>query len=103
MRPPQARTAAGQAGLEALLAAPGRALIGTDFDGTLAPIVPDPRAARALPGAVPALARLARVVGTIAVITGRPPPRRSATAGWTPCPASSCSATTAASGGRTAS
>jgi len=72
VRPPQARTAAGQAGLEALLAAPGRALIGTDFDGTLAPIVPDPRAARALPGAVPALARLARVVGTIAVITGRP-------------------------------
>ncbi len=72
MRPPQARTAAGQAGLEALLAAPGRALIGTDFDGTLAPIVPDPRAARALPGAVPALVRLARTVGTIAVITGRP-------------------------------
>jgi len=69
---PRARTAAGQAGLEALLAAPGRALIGTDFDGTLAPIVPDPAAARALPGAVPALARLARAVGTIAVITGRP-------------------------------
>jgi len=69
---PQARTAAGQAGLDALLAAPARALIGTDFDGTLAPIVPDPQAARALPGAAPALARLARAVGTVAVITGRP-------------------------------
>jgi trehalose 6-phosphate phosphatase len=69
---PRARTAAGQAGLDALLAAPGQALIGTDFDGTLAPIVPDPQAARALPGAAPALARLARAVGTVAVITGRP-------------------------------
>jgi trehalose 6-phosphate phosphatase len=69
---PQARTAAGQAGLDALLAAPARALIGTDFDGTLAPIVPDPQAARALPGAAPALARLARALGTVAVITGRP-------------------------------
>jgi trehalose 6-phosphate phosphatase len=69
---PRARTAAGQAGLDALLAAPARALIGTDFDGTLAPIVPDPQAARALPGAAPALARLARAVGTVAVITGRP-------------------------------
>ena len=69
---PRARTADGQAGLEALLVAPEKALIGTDFDGTLAPIVADPRDARALPGAVPALARLARAVGTIAVITGRP-------------------------------
>ena len=69
---PRARTAAGQAGLDALLAAPARALIGTDFDGTLAPIVPDPQAARALPGAAPALARLARAVGTVAVITGLP-------------------------------
>jgi trehalose 6-phosphate phosphatase len=55
-----------------LLASPRQALIGTDFDGTLAPIVADPRAARALPGAVPALRRLAQVVGTVAVITGRP-------------------------------
>jgi trehalose 6-phosphate phosphatase len=69
---PRAATPEGQAGLDALLAGPRRALIATDFDGTLAPIVADPRAARALPGAVPALARLARVVGTLAVITGRP-------------------------------
>jgi trehalose 6-phosphate phosphatase len=69
---PRPATAEGQAGLDALLACPGRALIATDFDGTLAPIVADPRAARALPGAVPALARLAPAVGTLAVITGRP-------------------------------
>ena len=65
-------TPEGQAGLDALVADPARALIGTDFDGTLAPIVADPRAARALPGAIPALQRLAGVVGTLAVITGRP-------------------------------
>jgi trehalose 6-phosphate phosphatase len=65
-------TAEGQAALAALLAAPQRALIATDFDGTLAPIVPDPRAARAHPDAVPALKRLAKAVGTLAVITGRP-------------------------------
>jgi trehalose 6-phosphate phosphatase len=69
---PQPRTAEGQAGLAALLAAPRRALLAADFDGTLAPIVPDPSAARADPGAVPALRRLARAVGTLAVITGRP-------------------------------
>jgi trehalose 6-phosphate phosphatase len=71
-RAPRAATPEGQAGLDALLASPRRALIATDFDGTLAPIVADPRAARALPGAVPALRRLAAVVGTLAVITGRP-------------------------------
>ena len=55
-----------------MLSHPRDALIATDFDGTLAPIVPDPRGARALPGAVPALARLAKAVGTVAVIPGRP-------------------------------
>jgi trehalose 6-phosphate phosphatase len=69
---PRPRTPEGQAGLAALIADPRRALIATDFDGTLAPIVPDPRDARADPGAVPALARLAKAVGTLAVITGRP-------------------------------
>ena len=71
-RLPRPATPEGRAGLDALLARPGQALIATDFDGTLAPIVADPRAARPLPGAVPALRRLARVVGTVAVITGRP-------------------------------
>jgi trehalose 6-phosphate phosphatase len=66
------RTPEGRAGLEALLAGPGQALIATDFDGTLAPIVADPAAARACPAAVSALARLAGALGTLAVITGRP-------------------------------
>ncbi|MGO9192129.1 MAG: trehalose-phosphatase [Streptosporangiaceae bacterium] len=70
--PLRSRTPEGQAGLEALLAGPQQALIAMDFDGTLAPIVPDPRAARAHPGAVPVLARLAKAVGTLAVISGRP-------------------------------
>ena len=69
---PQARTVAGAAGLAALLAEPARAVVALDFDGTLAPIVDDPEQARAHPGAVPALARLARYVDSIAVVTGRP-------------------------------
>jgi trehalose 6-phosphate phosphatase len=69
---PAPRTAAGQAGLDALVADPAAALIGLDFDGTLAPIVPDPAAARALPGATAVLRRLGQRAGTLAVITGRP-------------------------------
>lgn len=65
-------TPEGRAGLAALLRAPRRALIATDFDGTIAPIVADPAAARPHPAALPALARLAPLVGTLAVITGRP-------------------------------
>ena len=49
-----------------------RLLIGTDFDGTLAPIVDDPATARALPEAVEALRSLAGIPGTrVAVISGR--------------------------------
>jgi len=69
---PRSATPAGQAGLDALLTSPRRALIASDFDGTLAPIVADPRAARALPAAMSALRRLAPAVGTLAIITGRP-------------------------------
>jgi len=69
---PVPRSAAGRAGLAALLADPGRSLFGLDFDGTLALIVPEPAAARALPAATAALRRLAGLVGTLAVITGRP-------------------------------
>jgi trehalose 6-phosphate phosphatase len=65
-------TAAGRAGLAALLAGPEHALIGLDFDGTLSPIVAHPADARAHPGAVTALRALAGRVGTLAVITGRP-------------------------------
>ncbi|POX65182.1 trehalose-phosphatase [Streptomyces sp. Ru62] len=70
---PTPRTQAGQDGLAALLAQPRTALIGLDFDGTLAPIVADPEQARAHPGAVPALAALAPEIASVAVITGRPP------------------------------
>ena len=69
---PRSSTPEGQAGLDAILAAPATALIASDFDGTLSPIVPDPADARACPGAVDALSRLAEFVGTVAIITGRP-------------------------------
>ncbi|MFC9930282.1 trehalose-phosphatase [Streptomyces sp. NPDC127190] len=65
-------TPAGQAALAALLAKPATAVVGLDFDGTLAPIVADPEQARAHPDAVPALTALAPKVASIAVITGRP-------------------------------
>lgn len=69
---PQPQTEPGRAGLAALLAAPSRSLIAVDFDGTLAPIVADPAAARATPAAVTALQALAGLAGCVAVITGRP-------------------------------
>ena len=72
MRLPGPVTPEGQAGLDALLADPRHGLVATDFDGTLAPIVDRPADARAHPGAVPALTALAGLVGTVAVITGRP-------------------------------
>ncbi|MGW7005004.1 trehalose-phosphatase [Streptomyces sp. NPDC054933] len=65
-------TPAGKAGLAALLSEPKRAVVALDFDGTLAPIVPDPDQARAHPRAVPVLSRLAPRVGSVVVITGRP-------------------------------
>jgi trehalose 6-phosphate phosphatase len=69
---PEPRTREGRAGMDALVRDPGRALVAVDFDGTLSPIVSDPRDARPHPRAVPALRRLAPVAGTVAVITGRP-------------------------------
>lgn len=69
---PRSGTAAGAEGLAAIRSDPGGAVIGSDFDGTLAPIIPDPEAARAHPGVVPALRRLAPVVGAVVVVTGRP-------------------------------
>lgn len=44
----------------------------SDFDGTLAPIVEDPDAARPLPGVTDALQALAGRYQTVAVISGRP-------------------------------
>jgi trehalose 6-phosphate phosphatase len=46
-------------------------LIAVDFDGTLAPIVPNPDDSRPLPGAMAALHQLAERGAQIAVITGR--------------------------------
>lgn len=51
---------------------PARAGVFVDFDGTLAPIVDDPRAARPYPGAVGVLRALAGRWGVVAVISGRP-------------------------------
>jgi trehalose 6-phosphate phosphatase len=67
-------TPEGAAALAAIAENPGRALIATDFDGTLAPIVSEPSAARPYPGVLPLLHRLATGVGTLAIITGRPAP-----------------------------
>lgn len=69
---PTPRTAAGAEGLAAIRKNPGAAVIAVDFDGTIAPIVDDPAAARAHPQAAAVLARLAPRVGAIAIITGRP-------------------------------
>jgi trehalose 6-phosphate phosphatase len=78
---PEPRTAEGRVGLAALLAAPARALIALDFDGTLAPIVDDPPQARATAAAVAALHELAALAGTVAIITGRPAADAAAFAG----------------------
>lgn len=58
--------------LEPFLRAPERSGILTDFDGTLAPIVEDPLAARPLDGAVELLHDLARRYRRVAVVSGRP-------------------------------
>ncbi|MFE1167288.1 trehalose-phosphatase [Nocardiopsis sp. NPDC058789] len=69
---PVPTTEAGRAALAALVSDPSGALVAFDFDGTLAPIVADPRDSAPQPGIVEALAALASRLGTVAVITGRP-------------------------------
>jgi trehalose 6-phosphate phosphatase len=49
-----------------------RAVVCLDYDGSLAPIVDDPAAARALPAARDALARLVPLVAKVAIVSGRP-------------------------------
>jgi trehalose 6-phosphate phosphatase len=49
-----------------------RCAILCDFDGTLAPIVPDPADARPLPGSVELLHHLATRYAVVAVVSGRP-------------------------------
>lgn len=68
----QPKSEAGRAGLAAFLDRPADAVVALDFDGTLADIVPDPDQARAHPGVVQALGRLAPLIRSVVVITGRP-------------------------------
>jgi trehalose 6-phosphate phosphatase len=64
-------TEAGVAGWRALLDRPREAALAFDYDGVLAPIVPDPEAARPYPGLVATLRRMADAVGSLSIITGR--------------------------------
>ena len=57
--------------VSAVRADPAGTLLALDFDGTLAPIVPDPADSRPLPGVVGVLTTLAGRGARIAVITGR--------------------------------
>jgi trehalose 6-phosphate phosphatase len=56
----------------ALVRAAADAVVGLDFDGTLAPIVDDPATAHIHPDAAEVLVALADQVRAVAVITGRP-------------------------------
>jgi trehalose 6-phosphate phosphatase len=51
---------------------PGEVALCLDFDGTVAPIVDDPEAARPLPSVVELLARLAARYAAVALVSGRP-------------------------------
>jgi trehalose 6-phosphate phosphatase len=61
-----------QAHYQALVSAPGSVLVGLDFDGVLAPIVPDPSRAVIHPDGPRVLTELIPLVRAVAVITGRP-------------------------------
>jgi trehalose 6-phosphate phosphatase len=65
-------TEAGKAAMAAIVADPTGTLVAVDYDGTLAPIVPDPEHAHPDAAAVRALGRLGSLVGRIVVLTGRP-------------------------------
>lgn len=58
--------------VDAVVSDPTGTLLALDFDGTLAHMVDDPATAFAHAHAVDALARLGPLIGTIAIITGRP-------------------------------
>jgi len=58
--------------LNAVLGDPSTAVLATDFDGTLAPIVADPQTSTPIPGAMECLERLGTVLGEVAIISGRP-------------------------------
>lgn len=50
---------------------PGRVLLAMDFDGTLAPMVPNPEDSRMHPPSAEALKTLGRRLGKLAIVTGR--------------------------------
>lgn len=58
--------------LDGLRRDPGHAVVLTDFDGTLSPLVDDPAAAVPAPGAVDALVSLAGRYALVGVVSGRP-------------------------------
>src|SRR6266540_7275694 len=72
MSTPVIATPAGAEGWQAITTDPGGAVVVTDFDGTLSPLVADPATSRAAEGALHALARLSTSVRQIALLTGRP-------------------------------
>ena len=58
--------------LAPLRARPASSVLAVDFDGTLAPIVSDPAAARPVEGSLELLASLARSYRDVIVVSGRP-------------------------------
>jgi trehalose 6-phosphate phosphatase len=72
MNSPVIQTEAGHQGWDAIVSDPGSAVITSDFDGVLSPLVEDPARSRPVDGALDALARLARSVRQVAIVTGRP-------------------------------
>jgi trehalose 6-phosphate phosphatase len=72
MPTPVLTTTAGREGWEAIVADPATAVVLTDFDGTLSPLVDDPATSRPAAGALDALARLSASVRQVALLTGRP-------------------------------
>jgi trehalose 6-phosphate phosphatase len=72
MSTPVIQTEAGREGWEAIVSDPASAVISSDFDGVLSPLVEDPALSRPVEGALNALARLARSVNQVAIVTGRP-------------------------------
>ena len=65
-------TPAGVEGLAAIARDPRRALLALDFDGVVSPIVDDPEQAQASPRVLRALTGIGYLVGSVAIITGRP-------------------------------
>lgn len=63
---------AGEQRYAAVVRAASEAVVGLDMDGTLSPIVDDPKSARIHPDAGAVLAGLADCVRLVAIITGRP-------------------------------